>query len=65
MVRIEIDTDEWYPVYSIDETVKGLDNYGVVEVPDKVYQKLLKTFEDFAKAQRILGELIRKWEKEN
>lgn len=49
-MKYKIACDEWWPVYSIDNT----DGYQEIELTDEEYQKIKQAFKDFNLAQKII-----------
>lgn len=54
-MKVYIDNDEWYPVYSLTEREPGGYKFGVeAEISEKDLKFIDKAFADFSKAQDIL-----------
>lgn len=56
MKKIWIDQDEWYPVYSMDDSYRALSDKR--EISDKDYKFVVKAFDNFDKAQEMLQGLV-------
>jgi len=60
-MKLKIDSDEWYPVYYIDNGI----GYGTeVEVDDKIVKRWRKTLKDFDKMQDEMEAIVNQDEKE-
>jgi hypothetical protein len=55
-MKVNIDSDEWYPVYSI---ITGEDIYEseVIEIPDEKVKQIQKVFKEFQEIQEYLKKL--------
>ena len=57
-MKVNIDSDEWYPVYSI---VTGEDMYSneveIFEIPAAKVKQILRVFKEFSKVQDYLKKL--------
>lgn len=58
-MKVNIDSDEWYPVHYITDSDYGTD----CELSDEDVSFVNKAFEDFTKAQGILYEAIQQNER--
>ena len=58
MKKVFIDSDEWYPVYSM--RLEGEFSYGTpAKVSDKVYARYKQVMEEFEKLQEIMIKLAK------
>ena len=54
MKRVQIDLDEWYPVYTeTDSEYKPQ----FIDMPDDLYRRWQRTIDEFDAAQREVGEI--------
>jgi hypothetical protein len=52
-MKVKIDTDEWYPVYSIDDA-----GYTEVEITKEQFYKWENAYVAFKEAQKEMGDAI-------
>jgi len=55
-VKVKIDTDEWYPVYSVCDAPYA---YGKeVEIPDEFYERYQAVMTEFNAVQDLISALV-------
>ena len=57
---VGVDQDEWYPVYGIDENVKGWFGLGNIELTQEEVDRIKKAFDEFKKIQDLIEDKLEK-----
>jgi hypothetical protein len=55
-MKYSIDTDEWYPVYTIDK--EGMGRFHSCDIPDELVTRLLRVQREFELTQTELKQIV-------
>lgn len=54
MTTLEISTDEWYPIYLLDQPRQKLRTDFIMEIPDELYAEYIRVMNEFVELQKKL-----------
>ena len=54
-MKVVVEENEWYPVYSLEKPRRSLSGYEVVyDIPDELYDKYVSVVDEFGRIQVII-----------